>query len=156
MEPWYFISPSLILLLYKVEIILPHCLNAWRCLPLTSVYLSYFYCLALGDDSVCLSLEGFTTSAWFYHCIASFYWVIFHFILFYCMFHFSLLTFTFKWGIRNSSSKETVMRADAAPAGDWQAFIPLLSSARFFSVSPKWARILYHILAEILHRSLQV
>lgn len=79
--------PSLILLLCKMEIILPRCLRARRCWPLGSAHLRYcFHRLALGGDSVWLSFGFFTASACFYLFIASFYWVIFRLILFYCVF----------------------------------------------------------------------
>lgn len=47
------------------------------------------------------------------------------------------------------------MRADEAPVGERQVFISQLRSEGVFPVSPKAARILGHILAEILPDSLQ-
>ena len=114
------ISPSLILLLCKMGIILPHCLNAWRYIPLGSVHLNYcFYCLALGGDSVWLSFGVFTVSACFYYFITSFYWVIFQliFILLYVLLFPTWLSLL-NGEEETESSKEKVTRADKAPS--WQ------------------------------------
>lgn len=73
----------------------------------------------------------------------------FSFFYFIACFIISPLTLTFKWGIRNSSSKGTVMRADVAPVGDGPVFLAQLSSARDFLVSPRRPWILDYFLSEI-------
>ena len=147
LEPWYLISPSVIFLLCKMGIILPHC-----------------YAHHLDQDILAIAFIVWPwvviLSGWvlgFFNCI-SLLLLFYHFFLlshlsaylyFTVCFVISHLTFIFKWRRRNSSSKKNVLRADKALVDDWWVFISLLSSTQVFPVSPKGAQILDHIPAEV-------